>query len=152
MRVGGIWEAAAPLPGGRGLPPCCRAAWGAGRPAVGRPVLQRLFCKNFREIFTEKPMPPRSGATRSGPPGCGAAGVYSCKFRKRKYIFVKNENKKYIKKNRFNLGGYRPEVDLKDTWPTSKLTEDRILSSVQHGPRALPNRSAPSTFRAHSYS
>jgi len=40
------------------------------------------------KIFAEKPLPPRSGA----------AGLYFCKFRKRKYIFVKNENEKYKNK------------------------------------------------------
>ena len=86
-RAGGLWEAVAPLPDGQGLPPRCRAAWGAGRPAV---ATQR--------------------ATRSRPPSSGAAGVYSCKFRKQKYIFVKNEIEKY--KNRktayFCIQGCKP--------------------------------------------
>ena len=45
-------------------------------------------------FYSSIPLPPRSGATRSRPSGSGAAGVYFCKFRKQKYIFVKNENKK----------------------------------------------------------
>ena len=50
------------------------------RPAAGRPVLQGSQRKFFAKIFAEKSLPPRSGATRSRPPGSGAAGVYSCKF------------------------------------------------------------------------
>ena len=80
---------AAPLPG-----PSC--------PAAGRQV---LFCKNFCEFFAEKSLPPRSGATRSRPPGSGAAMVYSCKFWKRKYIFVKNKNKEYKNKKTAPLRG-----------------------------------------------
>ena len=84
-RVSGLWEAVAPLPGGLGGRPLrCRATGPSGAST---------------KIFAEKPLPPRSGATRSRPPGSGAGGVYFCKFRKRKYIFVKNENKK-IKKPR----------------------------------------------------
>ena len=48
----------------------------------------------YLEIYRNIPRPPRCRAARSRPPSSGAAGVYSCKFRKRKYIFVKNENKK----------------------------------------------------------
>jgi hypothetical protein len=40
------------------------------------------------KVFAEKPLPPGSGATE----------VYSCKFRKQKYIFVKNEIEKYKNK------------------------------------------------------
>ena len=68
----------APQPGGQARPPRCRATG-----------LQGPARKYFRKSFSQKPLPPRSGATRSQPPGSGAAGVYSCKFRKRKYIFVK---------------------------------------------------------------
>jgi len=67
---------------------------GAGRPAAGRPAPRELRANIFAKIFAQKPLPPRSGVTRSRSSGSGAAGVYSCKFRKRKYIFVKNENKK----------------------------------------------------------
>ena len=77
-------EAVAQLPGGLG----------AGRPAAGRPVLQGPKRSFFVKFFTDKPLPPGSGATGCRPPGSGAAGVYSCKFGLRKYIFVKNENKK----------------------------------------------------------
>ena len=52
---------------------------------------KRLNCKNYGRS-------PRSRAARSRPPGSGAAVVYSCKFPNRKYIFVKNENKKYKNK------------------------------------------------------
>ena len=80
-RAGGLWEAVAPLPGGLGgRPPCCRATGPLGASA---------------EIFVEKPLPSCSGATRSRPPGSRAVGVFFCKFRKWKYIFVKNKNKKY---------------------------------------------------------
>ena len=68
MRVGGIWEVASPLPGGRGLPPCCRAAWGAGRWAVGRPAprdLGAIFSANF--FYPKMPLPPRCWAARSRP-------------------------------------------------------------------------------------
>ena len=61
---------------------------GGGRPAAGRPVLQGSQRKFSVKIFTEKPLPP----------GSGAAGVYFCKFRKQKYIFVKNEIEKYKNK------------------------------------------------------
>ena len=50
------------------------------------------------EIYRNIARPPRCRAARSRPPSSGAAGVYSCKFRKQKYIFVKNENKKYKNK------------------------------------------------------
>ena len=76
----------------------CRAAWGAGRPAAG---WQGLFCKKFRGKFALGPLEdrsPDSGAARWRPPGSRAAGVYSCKFRKQKYIFVKNEIEKYKNK------------------------------------------------------
>ena len=67
-------EAVAPQPG--------------GRPTVGRPVLQRSGHKFSAKLFIEKLLPP----------GSGADGVYSCKFRKQKYIFVKNEIEKYKNK------------------------------------------------------
>ena len=74
----------APQPGGQGR---------GGRPQGP--------ARNFlREIFFEMPLPPRCRAARSRPPGSGAAGVYSCKFPNRKYIFVKNENKKYKNKKK----------------------------------------------------
>src|SRR6185369_13776202 len=68
-------------------------------PAAGQPAprdLSAIFCHLF---FADKPLPPGCRAARSRPPGSWAAGVYSCKFPNRKYIFVKNENKK-IKKPR----------------------------------------------------
>ena len=65
----------------------------AGRPATGRPALRDLRANIFANFFAQKPLPPRCRAAGSRP----AAGVYSCKFRNRKYIFFKNENKK-IKK------------------------------------------------------
>ena len=69
---------AAPQPGGLGgRPSSCRAAGSQG------PV-----CNLFSSFFSGKPLPP----------GSGAAGVYFCKFPNRKYIFVKNENKKYKNK------------------------------------------------------
>ena len=71
-------EAVAPQPGGLG----------AGRPAAGRPVLYWSRRKFSAKLFAEKPLPP----------GSGAAGVYSCKFRKQKYIFVKNKIEKYRNK------------------------------------------------------
>ena len=90
-RVGGIWEAAAPLPGGRGLPPHCRAAWGAGRPAVGRPVLQRLVCKKIwssRGFFAKKfvkflqksPFRPAAGRPGPGLPAAGRPGYIPVNF------------------------------------------------------------------------
>ena len=93
-RVGSLWEAVAPLPGGLGGRPLrCRATGPSGASA---------------EIFVERPLPPRSGATRSRPPGSRAVGVFFCKFRKRKYIFVKNKNKKI--KNRLLLSVLQMEV------------------------------------------
>ena len=86
-----------------GRSPRSRAAWGAGRPAAGRPAprdLRAIFSVNF---FPEMPLPPRCRAARSRPPDSGAAGVYSCKFQNRKYIFVKNENKKYKNKKTTSL-------------------------------------------------
>ena len=77
---------AAPQPGGLGgRPPGCRAAGSQG------PV--RNF---FSSFFADKPLPPGSRTVR--PPVSGAAGVYFCKFPNRKYIFVKNGNKKYKNK------------------------------------------------------
>ena len=70
----------------------------AGRPAAGRPAPRDLRANIFVKVFAQKPLPPRSGATRSRPPGSGAAGVYFCKFWKRKYIFIKNKNIKYKNK------------------------------------------------------
>ena len=90
---------------------------GAGRPAAGRPwrPAARLpgdrspgtCLQFFSSFFSDKPPPPGSRAARSRPPGSGAAGVYFCKFPNRKYIFVKNRNKKYknIKKTAF-LGAW----------------------------------------------
>ena len=64
---------AAQLPSGqRGRPPRCRA--------TGPRDLSAIFFLFF--------------AFKSLPPGSEAAGVYFCKFPNRKYIFVKNENKK----------------------------------------------------------
>ena len=74
-------------------PPGCRATGPSG-----------TRTQFFTKIFTDKPLSPGSGATRCRPPNSWAAGVYSCKFRKRKYIFVKNENEKY-KKNRLYFSG-----------------------------------------------
>ena len=59
-----------------------------GRPPRWRPAPRDLRANIFAKVFAQKPLPPRSGATRCLPPGSGAAGVYSCKFRKRKYIFL----------------------------------------------------------------
>ena len=64
---------------------------GAGHPADGRPASKDLRTNIFVKIFAQKPLPPCSGATRSRLPGNGAAGVYFCKFRKRKYIFLKKQ-------------------------------------------------------------
>ena len=65
MRAGGLWEAVAPLPGGLGGRPLhCRAT---GPPGASAQILS--------ENFAEKPLPPRSGATRSRPPGSRAARV-----------------------------------------------------------------------------
>ena len=80
---------ATPLPGDLGgRPPRCRATGPQG-PA-------RNFLSEF--FFSEMPLPPRCRAAWSRPPASGAAGVYSCKFPNRKYIFVKNRNKKYKNK------------------------------------------------------
>ena len=106
MRVGGpanpyirAGEPVTLLAGGHPLPHC-RAAWGAGRPAAGRPGLQGPGRKFSAKVFAEKPLPP----------GSGAAGVYSCKFRKQKYIFVKTKIEKYknIKKPPIIIGLYGP--------------------------------------------
>ena len=88
----------APQPGGQDRPPRCRAAWGAGRPAAGRPAPRDLRAIFSAIFFSKMPLPPRCRAARSRPPSSEAAGVYSCKFPNRKYIFVKNENKKYKNK------------------------------------------------------
>ena len=39
-----------------GLPPRYRTAWGAGRPAIGRPVLQGLQRKFSAKFFAKKPL------------------------------------------------------------------------------------------------
>ena len=62
-----------------------------------------VFYKNifsiwkFTEIYPGRPGPDRPAAERPGP-GRPAAGVYLCNFPNRKYIFVKNRNKKYKNK------------------------------------------------------
>ena len=77
-------EPAARLPGGQGCrPPGSRAT-------DPRDLSVIIFCV----FFAEKPLPPGSRAARSRPPGSWAVGVCLCKFSYRKYIFVKNENKK----------------------------------------------------------
>jgi len=79
--------------GGRlGPPPRCRAAWGTGRPAAGQPVLQGPARKFSPLKIVENPLPPRSGVTRCQLPGSGETRVYTCKFRKQKYIFCKKQN------------------------------------------------------------
>ena len=75
-----------------------RGGWAAGR----RP--QDLRVNVFVKFFIQQSLPARSGATRSRPPGSGAAGVYFYKFRTRKYIFIKNENKKYKNKKTAQAG------------------------------------------------
>jgi len=65
---------AAPQPGGQGRPPRCRATGPQGP--------TRNF---FREIFFR---------LLGGPARQRGGRVYFCKFLNRKYIFVKNENKK----------------------------------------------------------
>ena len=87
-------EGAALLEGNGRWSPRSRAAR-SSRPATGRPVLQGPRHKFYVKSFAEKPLPPGSGAARCRSPGSGAAGVYSCKFRKQKYIFIKNEIEKY---------------------------------------------------------
>jgi hypothetical protein len=64
------------------------------RPGLGAPGAP-LYVNIFVKFFVQKLLPPRSGAIRSRPPGSGATMVYFCKFRKRKYIFIKNKNIKY---------------------------------------------------------
>jgi len=53
-----------------------------------------------------EPVAPLPGGLGGRPPGSGAAEVYSCKFPNRKYIFIKNENKKY--KNKKGFFGFLP--------------------------------------------
>ena len=79
--AGGLWEAVAPLPGGRGLPgglggrPLrCRAT---EPPGVSEQILSENFCR-------KAPAAPQRGDQ--------AAGYISVNFKKN--IFVKNENKK----------------------------------------------------------
>jgi len=84
IRVG---EPVTLLAGGQDPPPHCRAAWGAGRPSAGRPVLQGPA----RKFLRKSPCRPAAGRPDAGRP---AVGVYSCKFRKQKYIFVKNKIEK----------------------------------------------------------
>ena len=65
--AGGLWEAVAPLPGDRS---------------------SRGFSANFQRIFFRKaPAAPQRGDQVP-------TGVYFCKFRKQKYIFIKNKNEK----------------------------------------------------------
>ena len=80
----GSWNCSDANEGWGGRPPPSRAAWEAGRPAAGRPVPRDLSAICFPLFFADYPLPPGSGAAR----------VYFCKFPYRKYIFVKNENKK----------------------------------------------------------
>jgi len=119
-------EAVAPQPGGLGgRPPRCRAT---GPPGV--------LAQIFRETFAEKPLPLGSGAARCRPPGSGAAGVYSCKFRKQKYIFVKNEIEKY--KNKKSLSSWHTEARNEESKkrPISFSPPPLLLSVF---PRRLPD-------------
>ena len=77
----------------------------AGRPAAGLPDLQGPGLKFSAKLFAEKPLPL----------GSGAAEVYSCKFRKQKYIFVKNKIKKY----------------------KNKKTAGRRIGCAVHGPKCI---------------
>ena len=144
-----IWvgEPVAPQPGGQGRPPRCRAAR-AGRPAAGRPAPRDLRANNFTKVFAQKPLPPRSGAARSRPSGSGAAGVYFCKLRKRKYIFVKNKNIKYKNKKPRHYNLHKPMAQIRRQpntqraaymtdhlvcCPPSHETEYREQSKIHHG-------------------
>jgi len=81
---GGHWGPATRLPGGQG-----------GRPPRSRVTGPRDLSAIIFHIFLR--ISPRREA-RSWPPSSWAAGVYFCKFPYRKYIFVKNGNKKYRNK------------------------------------------------------
>ena len=52
----------------------------AGRPVAGRPAPRDLRANIFAKVFAQKPLPPRSGATRSRPPGSGVAGYIPVNF------------------------------------------------------------------------
>ena len=87
-RAGGLWEAVAPLSGGRGLlggrPLRCRATGPLGASAQ---ILSENFCRKAPTALQRGDQVP--AARQQG------GRVYFCKFRKRKYIFVKNKNEKY---------------------------------------------------------
>jgi len=61
------------------------------------------------EIYRNIPRPPR----------CRTAGLYFCKFQKRKYIFVKNKNKK--QRNHLPSPGLRARVDWPEENPRNAL-------------------------------
>ena len=58
--------------------------------ATGPKNLRVIFFVNF---FSKIPLPPCCRAARSRPSGSGAAGIYLCKFKNQKYIFVKTKIK-----------------------------------------------------------
>jgi len=68
-----------------------RGEHGEDSTATAIPTLPML---DVRRSWSSQGRPPRCRAARSRPPGSWAAGVYSCKFPNRKFIFVKNKNKK----------------------------------------------------------
>ena len=71
MRVGGIWEAAAPLPGGRDLVAPLRGGRG-------------FSTKFLQKFFAEKPLEDRSpDSGAAGPPGRPAAGQQAPTARQR---------------------------------------------------------------------
>ena len=108
-------------------PPSCRATGPQG------PV-----CNFFSSFFAGKPLPP----------GSGAAGVYLCKFPNRKYIFVKNRNKKYKNKKTASAGrlaGSREEPPcLRDHLGRGISTSSGGAASRRQGGRRLWSRSGPS--------
>ena len=112
--------------------PACRPGLAAPLSgAVPKDLHTNIFVKNF----AQKPLPPRSGATRSRPPGSRAAGVYSCKFGKRKYIFVKNENIKYknIKPRHYNL--HKPMAQIRrqpNTQRAAYMTDYLVCCPPSH--------------------
>ena len=83
-------DPAAPLSGGlRGRPPRCRAT---GPPGARAQIFRKTFCRKAPAV-----------RQRGG-------GVYCCKFRKQKYIFIKNEIEKYKNKKIARPVGQRAQI------------------------------------------
>ena len=113
-------EAAAPLPGGRCPPPRCRAS---GPPGARAQIFRKTFCR-------------KAPAARQR-----GGRVYSCKFQKQKYIFVKNKIEKY-KNKKPRIQGASTHISPKYAEFTSTGQTKRFVNKA---PPASPATRPPIT-------